>query len=262
MNKRYASWRRILLAAALLALATAGSPALAAEVAYSVKAELPHDPAAFTQGLLYDGGFFYESTGLNGRSSLRKVEPATGRVLVRRDLDQADFGEGLALHGGKLYQLTWRSRKALLWDAATLAPAGSLPLDGEGWGIAVTPFGLVTSDGTSALTWRDPASFKALRRVEVKDGLKPVTRLNELEWVDGHILANVWHEDRIAVIAPGTGKVAAWIDCAPLRKKLDGLPPESDLNGLAWDPATRTLYVTGKLWPKIFALSLEALPKP
>lgn len=255
-----AAWRRIFFAAAIHILAVV--PALAAEAGYAVKAELPHDPGAFTQGLFFENGFFYESTGLNGRSSLRKVEPATGKVLISRELDPADFGEGLARVGDRLYQLTWRSRKVLLWDAATLTPAGTLPLEGEGWGIASTPFGPVTSDGSSALTWRDPASFRPLRRLEVKDGLKPVTRLNELEWVDGYILANVWHEDRIAVIAPGTGKVAAWIDCAPLRRKLDGLPPESDLNGMAWDPASRTLYVTGKLWPIIFALSLEGLPKP
>ncbi|WP_243359026.1 glutaminyl-peptide cyclotransferase [Fundidesulfovibrio terrae] len=247
---------------AVILLAAFPVQAQSVRVGYTVTAVLPHDPKAFTQGLLLHEGSFYESTGLYGRSSLRKVEPSSGKVLDSRELDKSDFGEGLALAGGRFYQLTWLSGKVLVYDAATLAPQGSLPLEGEGWGIAATPFGLVVSDGSNVLTWRDAASFKPVRTLAVTDNGRPVIRLNELEWVEGFILANVWHEDRIAIISPATGKVAAWIDCAPLRARLQGLPAESDLNGIAWDPTRKKLYVTGKLWPAIFELALEGLPRP
>lgn len=250
------AWR---LAVAVLGVFFAAR-AWAGDVTFKVVATHPHDPAAFTQGLVLHGGHLYESTGLNGRSSLRRTDPRTGRVLDIRMLDPAHFGEGLALWSGRFYQLTWKSRQVLLYDAATLAPAGTLPLDGEGWGAAATPFGIVTSDGSDVLTWRDPATFKAVRKLPVTDGGRPVHRLNELEWLDGFVLANVWHEDRIALISPSTGKVAAWIDCSGLRARMAGLPPESDLNGTAWDPVARRLYVTGKLWPKTFELALEGLP--
>lgn len=252
------------LVAVLAVILLAAPPALAVtgQVGFAVTAVLPHDPAAFTQGLLINKGYFYESTGLNGRSSLRKVDPASGRVLRRVDLDRAYFGEGLTLWGNRLFQLTWVSHKVLLYDAKTFAPVGELPLETQGWGIASTPFGLVTSDGSNTLTWRDPATFKPVRSLAVMDGQRPVDRLNELEWVEGFIFANVWHEDRIAIISPVTGKVVAWMDCAALRARLGRLPEESDLNGIAWDPGKKRLYVTGKLWPAIFELSLEGLPKP
>jgi glutamine cyclotransferase len=242
-----------------LAFAPAAS---AGNVGYTVTAVLPHDPGAFTQGLLLKDGVFYESTGLYGQSSLRKVDPASGKTLARVNLDQDYFGEGLALWSGKLYQLTWRSRLVLVYDAATLAPLATLSLETEGWGAAATPFGVVTSDGSDLLTWRDPATFRPTRSVQVTDDGRPVVRLNELEWVEGFIMANVWHEDRIAIISPGTGHVVAWLDCSRLRKGLGPLPEESDLNGIAWDPTRKKLYVTGKLWPNIFELTLEGLPKP
>jgi len=233
----------------------------ARSVAYTVTAVLPHDQAAFTQGLLFSEGHLYESTGLNGRSSLRKLDAATGKVLRLVGLDREDFGEGLALWGGQLYQLTWRNSKVHVYDAASLERVRTLPLQGEGWGVAATPFGLVTSDGSARLAWRDPATMLPTRTLNVSDAGRPVVRLNELEWADGFILANVWHEDRIAVISPATGQVAAWIDCAPLRARLGPLAEDSDLNGIAWNPAAKKLYVTGKLWPAIFELSLEGLPK-
>ncbi|GFK96065.1 hypothetical protein NNJEOMEG_03939 [Fundidesulfovibrio magnetotacticus] len=250
------------LALALVLCLAPDRPARARELSYTVTATLPHDEEAFTQGLLFAQGQFFESTGLYGQSTLRRVDPATGKVLARRELDRNHFGEGLALLGGVLYQLTWRQRLVLLYDAATLEPRGSLPLETEGWGIAATPFGLVTSDGTPTLTWRDPLTFKPGRSVAVTDRNRPVERLNELEWAEGWILANVWHDDRIAVVSPATGKVAAWIACAPLRARLPGLPRESDLNGVAWDPAAKRLYVTGKNWPAVFQLKLEEWPAP
>ena len=249
--------RAAALAAALFCLA---SWAQAGLVGFTVTAVLPHDPGAFTQGLVYSDGWLYESTGLNGRSTLRKVEPRTGRVAAARNLPPEHFGEGLALWGGRFHQLTWKSRMVFVFDAATLEPLGTLPLDRDGWGLASTPLGPVSSDGSNVLVWRDPATFKALRTLAVTDGGRPVYRLNELEWAEGFILANVWHEDRIAVIRPATGEVAAWIDCSGLRAGLGTLPEESDLNGMAWDPGAKRLYVTGKLWPNIFELALEGLP--
>uniref|UniRef100_A0A7C4AH57 Glutaminyl-peptide cyclotransferase n=1 Tax=Fundidesulfovibrio putealis TaxID=270496 RepID=A0A7C4AH57_9BACT len=248
--------------AALWAIFAVQGDVLARNLPYSVTGVVAHDPRAFTQGLLMADGHLYESTGLTGRSSLRKLDPSSGAVLARRDLPASLFGEGLALHAGTLYQLTWTSGVVLLYDFASLTPKGQLPLETEGWGIASTPMGLVTSDGSATLTWRDPASFRPVRTLTVRDGDRPVERLNELEWVDGLILANVWHEDRIAVIAPSTGRVAAWIDCSGLRARLGPLPPDADLNGIAWDGAAKRLYVTGKLWPALFQLSLEGLPTP
>ena len=252
-------WKAAVFVVLSLAFATCAWPK---NLGYCVTGILPHDPGAFTQGLVVEGGFFYESTGLNGRSSLRKVESSTGRVLARVDLDRADFGEGLALWNGTLFQLTWLSKKVFLYDAGTLTLKGTLPLETEGWGIASTPWGLVTSNGTSTLAWRDPGSFRVARSLSVSDGTRAVDRLNELEWMDGFLLANVWHEDRIAIISPATGKVAAWIDCSALRSRLGPLPADSDLNGIAWDPVAKRLYVTGKLWPAIFELALEGLPQP
>jgi len=256
----------VLLAAFLAAVLPGTGPggaeagAGAGNIRYKVTAVLPHDPEAFTQGLFYADGWLYESTGLYGHSTLRKVDPKTGRAVTVRDLDASRFGEGLALSNGRLYQLTWKAREVYVYDAATLEKVDTLRLDREGWGVASTPFGLVTSDGSNQLVWRDPGSFAPVRAVPVTDAGRPVTRLNELEWVDGFVLANVWHEDRIAVISPATGQVAAWIDCSALRARTQGLPEESDLNGIAWDPSHGVLYVTGKNWPNLYEITLERLP--
>jgi len=247
--------RWLLFGACLFWLAQA-PPCLADGLRYTVTNALPHDPAAFTQGLLLKDGLFYESTGLYGQSSLRRVDPAMGKVLARRDLAPDLFGEGLAYWKGKLYQLTWQSGVVLVYDAKTLAPAGTLPLETEGWGAASTPSGIVTSDGSDTLTWRDPATFKLVRTLHVTDHGRPVKLLNALAWVEGSVFANVWHDDRIAVIAPDTGRVTAWLDGARLRVLAGNPPGETDLNGIAWDPVRKRLYVTGKLWPKIFELSL------
>jgi len=246
----------LLLGACLLGLAQA-PPCLADGLRYTVTNVLPHDPAAFTQGLLWRDGLFYESTGLNGQSSLRRVEPATGSVLARADLAPALFGEGLAYWKEKFYQLTWQSGVVLVYDAKTLVRTGSLPLETEGWGAASTPSGIVTSNGSDTLIWRDPETFKPVRIVHVTDQGRPVKLLNALAWVDGSVFANVWHDDRIAVISPDTGHVTAWLDGAPLRVLAGNPPGETDLNGIAWDPVRKRLYVTGKLWPKIFELSLD-----
>jgi len=236
--------------------------AAAPSIDYSVLGVLPHDSQAFTEGLVYSGGVFYESTGLNGRSSVRRVDPATGRVLTRYDLEPRYFGEGLALVHGRLIQLTWQSGKAFVYEAANLRPVRELPYPAEGWGLTDTPRGLLSSDGSSTLTWRDAETLKPLGTLSVTDGGTAVSNLNELEWVEGWILANVWHEDRIAVIAPASGVVRGWINCAALRMSLGPLNSEAVLNGIAYDPGAKILYVTGKLWPKVFQLRLGAFPKP
>ena len=238
-----------------------GEKSLAPSLGFTVVGELPHDSLAFTQGLVFEDGVFYESTGLNGRSSVRRVDPATGRVLARFNLEAQYFGEGLALVHGRLIQLTWRSGKAFVYDASSLRRVQELPYAAEGWGLASTPRGLVSSDGSATLTWRDVHTLQPLGTLAVTDGGKPVADLNELEWVEGWILANEWHEDRIAVIAPDSGRVKAWIDCSALRAKLGPLEPEAVLNGIAYDADAKILYVTGKLWPKIFQVRLADLPR-
>jgi glutamine cyclotransferase len=251
----------LFIACLLVPQAWAG-PSHAKNLTYTVVAELPHDPQAFTQGLLLDGGYLYESTGLFGRSSLRRVVPATGRVEAKVDLDPQYFGEGLALWGDKLIQITWRNHVAFVYDKASLRRLKVLTLDGEGWGLASTPLGLVLSDGSNLLTWRNPETMAAMGSAAVTDEGRPVANLNELEWAEGRILANVWHEDRIAVLYPAGGQVEAWIDCSGLRARVGQLPGESDLNGLAYDAKARLLYVTGKLWPKIFVIRVEGLGQP
>jgi glutamine cyclotransferase len=254
--------------AALMAVwaAVLGAPAASVAggaaplVSWRVAAEHPHDPEAFTQGLLWRDGSLYESTGLYGRSSLRRVDPATGRALARRDLPAAYFGEGLAEHDGRLFQLTWRENVVFVFDVATLDAQGQKHLPTEGWGICHDGTSFLVSDGTSVLRRYDAASFAPRERLRVTDGGVPVDWLNELECVDGRILANVWRTDRVAVIDPADGHVLAWIDLSGLRGSMPRLPQEAVTNGLAYVPATGRLWVTGKLWPKIFELAVDRLP--
>jgi glutamine cyclotransferase len=225
-----------------------------------VKARLPHDPGAFTQGLVYRDGVFYESTGLYGHSSLRRVDPATGQVLARRELPRELFGEGLALVGGSLYQLTWREGRVLVADPSDLSPRGELALPTEGWGACALDGRLVVSDGSDQLFFYDPKTMAALGSVAVTDDGRPVSRLNELETVAGRIWANVWGDNRIAVIDPATGRVAAWVDCSGLRPGTVAVDFENVLNGIAHDPATGRVWVTGKRWPEIDEIAVPGLP--
>lgn len=233
-----------------------GAPTLAAVV----KSRLPHDAAAFTQGLVYRDGVFYESTGLYGRSNLRRVDPATGEVLARRELPRELFGEGLALVGGSLYQLTWREGRVLVADPSDLSPRGELALPTEGWGACALDGRLVVSDGSDHLFFYDPKTMAVLGSVVVTDEGRPVSRLNELETVAGRIWANVWGDSRIAVIDPATGRVAAWVDCAGLRPGTVAVDFENVLNGIAHDPATGRVWVTGKRWPEIYEIAVPGLP--
>ncbi|WP_459932618.1 glutaminyl-peptide cyclotransferase [Fundidesulfovibrio butyratiphilus] len=250
------------LALVLCWLAVLCVQALAGELGWRVTGVRPHDRNAFTQGLILADGALYESTGLYGRSSLRKVDIATGRLLRQANLERDLFGEGLALWNRELYVLTWKNGRVLVFDMDTFQMKRVLPLDTQGWGLASTPQGLVVSDGSDTLVWRDPATMARLREVRVADNGRPVANLNELEWVEGFVFANVWHEDRIAVIDPATGRVVAWLNLAALRVRVGPLGSESVLNGMAYDPGAKRLYVTGKNWPKLFELQLEKPPKP
>jgi glutaminyl-peptide cyclotransferase len=220
-------------------------------LAVKVLSVRPHDPNAFTQGLLLHDGSLYESTGLKGRSTLREVDPQTGAVKRKVDMPADYFAEGLALVGDRLIQLTWQNGKALLYDRADFKPVGELHYDGEGWGLCWDGTRLVMSDGSDRLTFRDPKTFAILSTLGVTVGGQPAYQLNELECVDGAIYANVWQTDDILRIDPKDGRVTAVIDASGLLTREERLKTDV-LNGIAWDPAAKSFLITGKLWPKLF----------
>jgi glutamine cyclotransferase len=249
----------VITATAPFSPATSASPAQQVS-GYRVLAAFPHDPSAFTQGLVYQDGTFYEGTGLRGQSTLRKVDPATGQVLQGARLPDEYFGEGIALLGDKLYQLTWQENTGFIFAKDTLELLGTWRYPGEGWGLTTDGQQLIMSDGTATLHFLDPATLAVQRTVQVWDGLEPVLRLNELEWVEGEIWANVWQTDLIARIDPQSGRVTGWVDLSGLLPPEDRAQPVDVLNGIAYDSATGRLFVTGKLWPKLFEIAV--LPAP
>ncbi|WP_395139692.1 glutaminyl-peptide cyclotransferase [Armatimonas sp.] len=224
---------------------------------YRVVNTYPHDSQAYTQGLVFRDGFLFESTGLNGRSSLRKVKLETGEVLQQEHIDPQYFAEGLTDWGGQLVQLTWQSNVGFVYDLATLGLQRMFRLTGEGWGLTHDGSRLIVSDGTDTLRFLDPATFQARSQVSVRDGGVPVKNLNELEYVRGEIYANVWHTNSIARISPESGRVVGWIDLAGILPGANQLDSEAVLNGIAFDSAQDRLFVTGKLWPKLFEIKLE-----
>jgi glutamine cyclotransferase len=226
---------------------------------YEVVATLPHDPGAFTQGLQFRDGTFFESTGLNGRSSLRAVDAATGRVLRQVTVPAEYFAEGLAIIGAKAYQLTWQHHKGFVYDADTFRQESEFKYEGEGWGLATDGTSLILSDGTSRIRFLDPATFAVTRSITVMAGDKPVTQLNELEYIKGEIFANVWQTDEIVRIDPATGRVRGVINFSGLLAPQDRGPGTDVLNGIAYDAATDRLFVTGKCWPKIFQVRLKVV---
>jgi glutaminyl-peptide cyclotransferase len=236
-----------------------GPPAAAAVPVhgFDVVHAYPHDAAAFTQGLVYRDGFLYESTGLTGQSTLRKVEIETGRVLQRREMAADVFAEGLTIWNNTLVQLTWQHRTAFVYALATFAPQSTFAYEGEGWGLTHDGSRLILSDGNAILRFLDPSSGRETGRVPVTDGGRPFVGLNELEFVRGFVVANVWHTDRIAVIDPATGHVTAWIDLTGLRPAASRQDAEAVLNGIAYDEARDRLFVTGKRWPTLFEITLR-----
>ena len=236
-----------------------GAAAVAAD-GYRIVHTYPHDAKAFTQGLVYADGRLYESTGLNGQSSLRMVDLETGRVLQEQPVDKKYFAEGLTDWGSTLVQLTWETHVGLVYDRFSFRLLRTFEFSSEGWGLTEDGRSLILSDGTARLRFLDPVTFKQVRSVTVKDRGKPVTQINELEYVHGEIYANIWHSDRIARIAPSTGKVLGWIDLKGLLPDGERTSPEAVLNGIAYDAAHDRLFVTGKLWPKLF--EIKVVPKP
>jgi glutaminyl-peptide cyclotransferase len=245
-----------LLAAAAAQVPATPPPASRAPIyTYRIVHAYPHDPDAFTQGLAYVDGFLYEGTGINGRSSIRKVKLETGDIVQRRAVGPEYFGEGITIWNAQLFELTWQSQLALVYDRRTFQPVRTFSYVGEGWGLTHDATSLVMSDGTPALRFIDPASFRERRRISVTDGGVPVTHLNELEFVKGEIYANVWTTDFIARIDPASGRVTGWIDLRgllPAREQVG----DAVLNGIAYDAAGDRLFVTGKLWPRLFEIAL------
>ena len=246
----------------LIAQTSAPAPANAPpECTFTVVRVFPHDTSAYTQGLAYRDGFLYEGTGRNGHSSLRKVRLETGEVLQRVDLGPEYFGEGITILGDKVFQLTWTSKTAFVYDVNDFHPLRKFSYSGEGWGLATNGRELFLSDGSAQIRVLDPESFQEMRRIEVHDRSAPVDQLNELEFVDGQIFANVWHTNRIARISPQTGDVVGWIDLTGLLSSVYRLEPEAVLNGIAYDPIRKRLFVTGKLWPSVFEITLSLKPR-
>lgn len=230
----------------------------AAVAGYRVVNVYPHDPDAYTQGLIYRNGFLFESTGLNGRSTVRKVRLETGEVVQQHRLGQEYFGEGLAELNRELVQLTWQSNIAFVYDLATLVPKRTFRHSGQGWGLTQDHKQFILSDGTETVRFLDARTFCETRRVTVTDGGVPVKELNELEYVRGEIFANVWHTDRIARISPRSGRVIGWIDLRGLLPPMYRPDPEAVLNGIADDARNDRLFVTGKLWPRLFEIEVAA----
>jgi glutaminyl-peptide cyclotransferase len=255
---RFASFIRLLAAFAAAAAACHSF----ADDSYRIVHTYPHDPRAYTQGLVYIDGHLYESTGLNGRSSLRMDDLATGRVLQSAAVPSQYFAEGLAPWGSTLFQLTWQSHVAFVYDRFSFRLLKTLHYDCDGWGLTEDGKNLIESDGTSEIRFFDPQTFREVRHITVKDHERPVTELNELEYIHGQIYANVWHTDRIARISPATGQVLGWIDLSGLLPPGSVSDPEAVLNGIAYDAAHDRLFVTGKLWPKLFEIKVvPAQPK-
>ena len=220
----------------------------------------PHDAQAFTQGLEYHDGFLFEGTGLNGRSSLRKVRLETGEVVQRIDVAPEFFGEGITLLKDKVVQLTWQSHVGFVYSLNDFHLLRQFSYPGEGWGLTNNGREVFMSDGTNEIRVLDPQTLREKRRLKIYDGIHPIDQLNELEFVEGEIFANVWQTDRIARISPQSGKVIGWVDLTGLLSPMYRIEPGAVLNGIAYDQEHKRLFVTGKLWPSIFEIRL--VPKP
>jgi glutaminyl-peptide cyclotransferase len=224
---------------------------------FDIVREYPHDPLAYTQGLQWFQNRLFEGTGQIGKSSIREVELLTGKVLRKRDLPPPHFGEGIVILGDNLYQLTWQTQKAFVYDWRTFAPKKEFTYEGEGWGLTTDGTSLIMSDGKSVIRFRDPATFAEQRAISVTDNGTPVNNLNELEWVKGEIWANIWQSDQIARINPSNGHVVGWIDLAGILPPMERTGDEEVLNGIAYDAVEDRIFVTGKNWPKLFEIKLK-----
>jgi glutamine cyclotransferase len=246
-----------LLSAAFLGPAAAapqGATPLPVETA-QVIASFPHDRTAFTQGLLIHDGALYESTGRIGTSEVRRVDLNTGRVRARATLPGDDFGEGIAAHERTLVSVTWHGGRGYRWSLPGLKRVGSFRYAGEGWGMTSNGRAIILSDGTPTLRFLDPATLAVTRTLRVTVGGRPLPKLNELEWVEGEILANIWMTPYVARIDPTSGAVRGFLDLTPLVERVALEDTDAVANGIAWDAARRKLYVTGKNWPTLFEVA-------
>lgn len=240
----------------VLAMSSFSAQRAAPVAGYQIVRSYPHDPQAFTQGLVYHDGFLYEGTGLNGKSSIRKVRLENGEVLQVQALESRYFGEGIAIVGNRLVQLTWQTEVGFVYDLATFTRQQTFTYKGEGWGLTHDGTRLIMSDGSPWLRFLDPVSLKETGRIQVKDAGRPVEDINELEIVKGEIYANVWGTDRIVRISPKTGVVLGWIDLKGLLSPRESVGVDV-LNGIAYDAKADRLFVTGKLWPRVFEIRVR-----
>jgi glutaminyl-peptide cyclotransferase len=224
---------------------------------YEIVNTWPHDKDAYTQGLVFKEGKLLESTGQEGRSSLRRVEPETGKVLKKVDVPRPYFAEGITLLKGKIYQLTWQHQLGFIYDAESFEKLGEFSYRSEGWGLTNDGSSLILSDGTNRIRFIDPSNFKVTKTISVLDGSNPIASINELEYVHGEIYANIWHKDQVARIDPQTGRVVGWIDLTGLHALSETGDGEAVLNGIAYDESSDRLFVTGKLWPKLFEIRVK-----
>ena len=221
--------------------------------------EFPHDPVAFTQGLVWDNGTVYEGTGRYGQSSLRRVDLATGRVEQQLDYPKRIFAEGITVFGDSIYQLTWKNNRVFQYDKYDFSLLKSWPFPGQGWGITHNGRQLIVSDGSPTLYFLDPETLGEQRRISVHDRGRQVDQLNELEYIKGKVYANIWHSNWIAIIDPADGLVTGWLDLTSLSGRLRSDKPVNVLNGIMYDPAADRLFVTGKLWPSLFEIKIKAV---
>lgn len=255
--KRNGSWLLLGLAVVCCPLKHVGQAQVPPEYTFILVHTFPHDASAYTQGLAYQDGFLYEGTGLNGHSSVRKTNLETGTVLQRIDLESEYFGEGITIVGKKIVQLTWKSQTGFVYDLTDFRLLQRFSYSGEGWGLATNNQELFMSDGTSEIRVLDPDNFREKRRLHVHAGSKAIDQLNELEFVEGQLYANVWHTNRIARISPKSGAVVGWIDLTGILSPIYSLEPEAVLNGIVYDTGRKRLFVTGKLWPSVFEIKLS-----
>src|ERR1043165_2664694 len=224
---------------------------------YEIVHIYPHDPGAFTQGLVFINGKLFEGPGQEGPSSLREVDLETGHVLKKVDVPEPYFAEGIALLNNKIYQLTWQHQIGFIYNADTFEQVGKFNYTGEGWGLTTDGHSLILSDGSNRIRFLDPDSFQVTKTIAVLDGNLPVKKLNDLEYVNGEIYANIWHDNRIVTIDPQTGHINGWIDLTGLLPPGDVQDEEAVLNGIAYDQTGNRLFVTGKLWPRLFEIKLK-----
>jgi len=225
---------------------------------YILIKSFPHDTSAFTQGLVYHEGYLYEGTGLRGKSSIRKVNSKTGNIEKSFKLPKKYFGEGITILKDKIYQLTWKSNIGFVYDLKSFDLINEFYYPFEGWGITTDGKELILSDGSSSLYFMDPETFGIRKKLQVFDRKTPIKRINELEFIDGNIYANVWLTNKVAVISPQSGKVLYWVNFRGLLKKESNTQRVDVMNGIAYDNVSKRIFVTGKLWPKIFEIKINS----